>query len=205
MLTFKTTEEWEAHRLGKFTASEIWKLLGDGKVRETYIYQKAAEILTQEKQGDLSNLKSIIWGNENEIKAVEFMKKPKDFQYFGKNNPVFFGLPNYEEWAGASPDGMDEEYIYEIKCPSNSGNHLMNLQITNEIELLKTHKDYYAQIQFQMLCTRKKDGYFISFDNRFLNKEKILKSIHVPADESFQENLILKTVSAILQLKQLIK
>jgi hypothetical protein len=46
---------WEQQRIGKFTSSEIWKLMSSGKKSTfsqtglTYIRSKAAELITGEK------------------------------------------------------------------------------------------------------------------------------------------------------------
>ena len=65
-------------RFGKFTASEIWKLLVGGKAKndifgetaKTYIKEKAVEILTQRRKESFSS-RATDWGNEWEYKAIQ--------------------------------------------------------------------------------------------------------------------------------------
>lgn len=55
---------------------------------------------------------------------------------------------------GASPDGISEEFVVEIKCPfskKNIKNYVQDGQITNK---------YRAQIHLQMLFAEKKKGMF---------------------------------------------
>ena len=81
------SKEWFEKRLGKFTASEIYKLMGKtgfGKTGETYIYEKVCEQLTGELQEEI-NTKATTWGEETEPYAVDFYHKkhrhtePTDF------------------------------------------------------------------------------------------------------------------------------
>lgn len=191
-------EDWKQQRLGKFTASEIHKLLGTGKVRDTYILEKATEILTGEPVTDLSGMKALEWGKKYEKEAYTLWEGGTK-GYLGEK---FFP---YGEWAGGSPDGLKDSKVVEIKCPYNSINHLANLQLENANDLLKLHKDYYAQIQFNMLCTKKKWGVFISYDPRFIQKEKQIKTIAIPQDDVFQKQILENLETAILKLKQLIQ
>jgi hypothetical protein len=189
---------WKEQRLGKFTASEIHKLLGDGKVRETYILEKATEILTGEPVSDLSGMKALEWGKKHEKEA---------YLLFDSSGKGFLGETffEYEKWAGGSPDGLFGNAAVEIKCPYNSTNHLANLQMETATDLLKLHKDYYAQIQFNMICTNSQCGIFISYDPRFIQAHQKLKILKIPKDDEFQKLILERLESAILQLKQLIK
>lgn len=190
--------DWKAERLGKFTASEIHKLLGDGKVRDTYIFEKATEILTGEPVSDLSGMKALEWGKKHEKEAYTLWEGGTK----GFLGEKFFPL---NEWAGGSPDGKIWEQVIEVKCPFNSSNHLQNLQMETPTDLLKLHKDYYAQVQFNMICTKMESGVFISYDPRFIETRKQLKILAIPKDNDYQNLILERLESAILQLKKLIQ
>jgi len=61
--------------------------------------------------------------------------------------------------AGASPDGLIDDGLLEIKCP-NSNTHFSYL-IANEVP-----EKYKPQMAWQMACTGAKWCDFVSFDNR---------------------------------------
>lgn len=57
------------------------------------------------------------------------------------------GFFTYEDWLGASPDGlMGDDSILEIKCP-------YSLRDGGEFKSINEQHHYYAQIQIQLLCT----------------------------------------------------
>jgi hypothetical protein len=197
---FEQTTDWQAERLGKFTASEIHKLMQKGRAKDqyfgetaqTYIKGRLAEILTQEPCVQLEGLAAIEWGNSNEIDAVmSFEKiKGKSVEYFGKGNPMFFPYEKFPDWAGGSPDGLiGDDGVIEVKCPYNSAHHITHLLIGSAEDLKKEKPDYYGQIQFNMLCTGRKNGFFISYDPRPLNHKIRCHVIDVPFDEPYCNDL----------------
>ncbi|XP_039302545.1 uncharacterized protein LOC105203324 [Solenopsis invicta] len=74
--------------------------------------------------------------------------------------------PNYPA-LGASPDGMTNEYIVEIKCPSNE-KALERFLSKDKI----INPKCVAQMQLQMLATGKKKGLFCVADSAFENTKK---------------------------------
>lgn len=68
---------------------------------------------------------------------------------------------------GASPDGICNDYVIEIKCPSTEKaitNYIKNGQITEK---------YNAQIQMQMFFSKKKQGLFCLADVYFESSKSI--------------------------------
>lgn len=162
-------EEWEALRCGKFTASQISKLFSEprskkdkeeGKLSEgalTYIYDKCSEIVT----GTIRQLQnwSLEWGNQYEPEAAHILyHKYPDFVYLGKESPKFF---KYTDFSGGSPDGYSNEglIVHEVKCPENPSNHIGYCMVKNSDDLKMSNKDYYLQIQFNMVCVGKEFGH----------------------------------------------
>lgn len=145
----QNSEEWDALRLGKFTASSFGDLFAK---KETDTYKKAIikvayERITGECEESYSN-KWMQRGHEKEPFAVE------NYEMLTFNFVEPAGFYEFNEFVGASPDrkiiGLNGGC--EFKCPS--------FQVYNEyLELNKSPEDkyipkkYYWQIIGQLLCT----------------------------------------------------
>ena len=150
------TSEWKEQRYGKFTASEIIKLLGVrglGETGKNYAIDKAIEQLHGEFEEqyisfDMQN------GIDTEPLAFEKFKELKSLQFLDVTN---CGFIEYDENTGASPDGLvSDNAILEIKCPKSST--FFKLVATNEVAA-----GYYAQMQHQMMCTNRNKAYFFNY------------------------------------------
>ena len=202
-----SVEQWQSLRLGKFTASEVYKLLVRGKSKDvvfgevamTYIKDKACEILTGETE-QLSS-KAMEWGTYQESYAIAaYTKQYGEVEYYGNNSPVFI---EYSEYSGGSPDAISETHLIEAKCPYRSVNHLENLLLTPETFPKKRH-EYYAQMQFNMLLTKKELAHFVSYDPRMACEEQQLAVIEIPADKEFQNLLTERIGLAEKELTELL-
>jgi putative phage-type endonuclease len=183
------TKGWFEDRRGKFTASEFHKLMTSGKSKDQlfgataldYIDEKVDEIITS---GDLNDFggfagnKATEWGEYWEPIAREKFTEKTGIEV------LEVGFLQIEERWGGSPDGVTEDSIIEIKCPYASKNHTANLFIETQEDLKKEHKEYYIQMQVNMLAAKKKKGYFISFDPRKLHPTLSLKVIEISIDET---------------------
>lgn len=156
MEQLQRTESWLKDRYGKFTASEIIKLLGIkelGETGKTYAIEKAIEELYGEFEEqyisyDMQNgidTEPLAFAKFQELKGLEFLEVEK------------CGFFNFEKHAGASPDGLvSDNAVLEIKCPKSTT--FFKLVATNEIDA-----KYYAQMQMQMLCTNREKAYFFNY------------------------------------------
>jgi len=177
------TEEWFAQRMGKFTASRFGELMTNARKKDevlgatavSYIYEKAAELLTEERKEIFGA--ALDWGNEyepickayySELKGVTIEEMP-------------FVLIN--EYSGASPDGMVDGELIEIKCPYNTSNHLKTA-FEGYID-----PKYMWQMQGQMLATGALACRFVSFDPRIKDERFKLIEIRVEQDLEMQEQL----------------
>lgn len=156
MEQLQRTESWLKDRYGKFTASEIVKLLGVkglGETGKNYAIEKAI----QELYGDFEeNYISYDMQNGIDTEPLAFakFKELKGLEFLEVENCGFF---NFEEHAGASPDGLvSDDAVLEIKCPKSTT--FFKLVATNEIDA-----KYYAQMQMQMLCTDRSKAYFFNY------------------------------------------
>lgn len=184
-------EQWIQDRCGKFTASEIHKLMQKGRNKDqyfghgamTYIRTKAAEILTMEpNNGGRLNTIAMEWGNSHEYDAVQrFVKETgHEVQYFGGSDPQF--IP-FTDFSGGSPDGLvNENAVLEIKCPYNSGEHIEHYLLNTADDLKSYAPEYYWQVMANMLFTGRNKAYFVSYDERFDSESLQIKILELDAN-----------------------
>jgi hypothetical protein len=200
---------WKEQRIGRFTASEIHKLLKGGRAKDalfsdtamTYIHEVIAEILTGKTEEATS--KAMEWGVFQEPSAIDAyrIKTGKDVVYYGTENPVFI---EYGDYSGGSPDGITDTHLIEIKCPYRSVNHVENLTLTPDTFPSK-RPEYYAQIQFNMFLTDRKKAHFISFDPRMAGEEQQLFILEIPYNEEFTDTIKSRIDLAVEKLKGILK
>ena len=154
--------EWFAMRAGRFTASQISRLLGKETLKTT---QKTIKNYAHEAAVES------IFGPEPEI---EFL--PKDMQRGVDLEPLAFkkfseimaedfvdvrecGFYTFGDHAGASPDGLvGDTSILEIKAPQRAKFFKYVVEGADAIDL-----KYMAQMQMQMLCTETNLCYFMNY------------------------------------------
>ena len=154
------TDDWQALRLGKVTASRIADLMartrnGWGTSRANYMAELVAERLTGVKTEGFSNA-AIKWGLEMEPQARDA------YAFFADVDVAQIGFIDHPRIAmtGASPDGLiGDAGLVEIKCPLTA----------THIETLLTasvREKYLYQMQWQMACTGRQWCDFVSYDPR---------------------------------------
>lgn len=150
------SNEWFKQRYGKFTASEIHKLLGVrglGETGKTYAIEKAIEELYGEFEEPFYS-QDMQRGIELEPLAFAKFKELKELDFVNVDYCSFF---EYNEHSGASPDGLvGNDGVLETKCPKSTT--FFKLVATNEID-----PKYYAQVQMQLLSTGRKKAYFFNY------------------------------------------
>ena len=148
--------EWHEQRLGKFTASEIYKLMGTkglGETGKSYAFDKAVETVFGEVE---ENFISYDMQNGIDTEPIAFKKfsELKSLQFVEVSDCGFFNIGDH---AGASPDGLvGSDGILEIKCPK--ANTFFKLVATNQID-----PKYFYQMQMQMMAANRKVGYFFNY------------------------------------------
>lgn len=155
------SEEWYTARLGKVTASNVYKIMtkGQGKTRESYMIDLIAEILTGESK-DFYISREMRRG----IDLEEYARFEYECREFQSVDECGFILHPKIEGFGASPDGLvGNEGLIEIKCP-NTTTHLDSF-LNDEVD-----QNYIYQMQTQMMCTGRKWCDFVSYDDRLPEK-----------------------------------
>lgn len=192
------TTDWYEARLGRFTASEIWKLMGNAKgggmseTAKTFVYEKIAERLT----GRWSEVfgPALDWGTEHEPMARKFYEE-RTGDVVADADFVPFGMH-----SGGSPDGyVGEAGIVEFKCPFNATNHVRYMAMTSPDEL---PAEYYWQIQANLLFTGSKWAHFVSFDPRMKRKEHGIYIMTVTASEPEHKLIEQKITEAAAFMEQ---
>jgi hypothetical protein len=193
------SEEWEQIRCGRFTSSEIHKIMECGKRPMT-----PEELAARPKKGKGSQttlvpdpskmspdgLKYInqkvaevltgkpkppayayplVYGKETEPQAVEYFE-----QKFGIACEEV-GFQPWTDHAGGSPDrliGTDQGL--EVKCPFASEMQVQYLMLNDRHDLKRMFPEYYWQCVSLMLFTGRQLWHFVTFDPRMiLDKHKI--------------------------------
>lgn len=191
---FAAVEAWRAERIGRFTASEIYKLMQSGKKGEyfgagamTYIMEVVGEIITGETPEE--SARAIEWGWANEYEAIQEYERRTgvSVQYYGSGQPKF--VP-YNDVAGGSPDGeVGTHKLIEVKCPYNSGNHVKFLSMKGQQDLKEKNYEYFCQAQFNLRCTKREIADFLSYDPRVIDRRLCMAIIEVNRDEELIKEL----------------
>lgn len=137
------TQEWLDARVGRVTASLVGAILGvapymtrDDAMRRMV---RSAHGAPTEFEGNAATA----WGTANEAGA-RF-----DFTLETGLDVVECGFYTFEDWAGASPDGLVGDHaLIEIKCPFS-----LRDKATPQFKSAVEQLHYYAQMQFQMMVT----------------------------------------------------
>lgn len=184
------SDEWFQKRLGRFTASEIHKLMGVkglNQTGKTYAIEKAIEVIDSSEEVIYSaDLKR---GVELEPLAFSKFKELKYFDFLDVTESSFI---EYGEHAGASPDGaVSNNSGVEIKCPK----HAKFFKIVADSEI---DDEYMWQMQKQMLSAKTEQTYFFNY---IISKGKeFWHEILVPRDEK-KIDLIKSRLTEAIEIK----
>lgn len=205
------SEAWRDVRAGRFTASEIFKLMTDPRSKEarekgewsdgamTYILTKVAEDLTGQVH-QASNAYPMVYGTDMEPLAKEY------FTLITGKEVKFAGFKTFTEHAGGSPDGyVDEDAIIEIKCPFNSANQINYLRLKSQTDLFVEFPEYWWQCQANMAFNRLTKCYFVTYDPRFKDDNHKLKILELQSDVNDQERMLARLDKAIETKLDIIK
>jgi hypothetical protein len=197
--------EWFAERLGKFTASEIYKLIPVGRNKiftdtgYKYILQKAGEKLTGQVESNPNTI-AMQWGTEHEPLA-------RHHYTVRSGNPVKeVGFIQYlDENLGGSPDGVvvsdggSYDRIIEIKCPYSTASFLDLVLSLKTGNFKADYPQYYWQVVLNMLVTNTTKCDFVCFDPR-IDSDLGLFICEVQLDNHDTEMLLKKVALAQTEL-----
>jgi putative phage-type endonuclease len=175
------TDEWFAARVGKVTASRVADAVartrsGWGASRANYEAELLVERLTGQPAPRFSNA-AMQWGPDTEPFAIAAYEFYTDLTVF----PVGFVDHPRIAMSGASPDGMVDDGLVEIKCP-NTATHIQTL-LGSPID-----DKYIKQMHWQMACTDRNWCDFVSFDPR-MPEEMRIHITRVERDQALIDSL----------------
>lgn len=206
----QNSAEWDRIRVGRFTASEIWKLITEprtveakkeGRLSETamtYVNEKVAEVLTGMPKST-GYAFPIVWGVEHEDEAADFFSNATGFEL------EKVGFFPYTDHAGGSPDRLvGDNAIVEIKCPYDPAKQIDYLMLTDMWDLKRENKEYYWQCQANLLFTERTICHFVTYDPRMILDKHKMKHIEITPVEKDQQLIIDKITIAVKEKLQLL-
>lgn len=202
------SEEWEQIRCGRFTSSELYKLMECGTRPMT-----AEELKARPKSGKGSKTTLVpdpskmgkegmkyinqkvaevltgrakpaayafplVYGKETEPQAVEYFETK-----FGVQCEQV-GFQVWTDHAGGSPDRLigDKEGL-EVKCPFASEMQVQYLMLSDRHDLKRLFPEYYWQCVSLMLFTGRELWHFCTFDPRMISDKHKLTHIEIYAKD----------------------
>jgi hypothetical protein len=207
----QNSEEWDRLRIGRFTSSEMHKLMTSPRSKEakeggelsetakTYIMVKVAETLSGRKKPD-SYAYPLVYGKETEPQAIEYFIEKTGFKY-DKIGFVAFG-----DHAGGSPDGLiNDVEILEIKCPWALETQMEYCMLTDQYDLKRMFPEYYYQCQSNLLFTDTKVCHFVTYDPRYDQDKFKLTHLTVTPHKEDQQAICDKIAKAVKEKLSLIQ
>jgi hypothetical protein len=225
----QNSEEWDRIRLGRFTASEFYRLMEPSKREMTekelkarpksgkgssakYIYDHdslsdSARTYIFEKVSEVLTGQArqigfpyaILWGKEHEEEAAELFASRTGFDV------QKVGFFPYTQHAGGSPDRLvNDNAILEIKAPYDSVNQVKYLMLTDQWDLKREYFPYWVQCQANMMFTERNLTYFCTFDPRMKDDKHKLTQIEIKADPEFHDLMRKKIELAVKEKLQLL-
>jgi putative phage-type endonuclease len=193
------TEEWFAARCGKVTASRVADIIAKTKTgasasRDNYLAQLVCERMTGKPAESYSNL-AMQWGTDTEPFARAAYEARMDLLV----TEVGFIDHPWITMSGASPDGLANEGMVEIKCP-NTATHIDTL-LSQTVPA-----KYITQMMWQMACADRPWCDFVSFDPRLPERHQLfIKRINYdPEMVNMLENSIIQFLGDVdLKIQQL--
>lgn len=207
-------------RTGKFTASEVWKLMTEPR-KKTEAWSETAKSYILEKAVEFK------YGYRKQISSKEMehgiMTEPEAFEAWVNVSGVpytytakeFFSI---NDFSGASPDGvlydgLDIISVCDIKCPQP----LTFMELVAERPEVDTK--YFYQLQMQMMATKSDSAFLVyylakEFVNTYTNEveftfnipvEKRIYVVEVKKDQDAQDKITEKILKAEEYKKKLIE
>lgn len=159
------TPEWDALRLGKFTASSFHTFLGKSQTKTDMLWEIVAERLF--KDSDKENFSTYAM-ERGKILETEARRLYQVTNECAVRECGFVTMDDvYEHFVGCSPDGLvGDDGGIEIKSPL-AKNFLQWTEPTeNGREIKYIKPEYYTQVQFNLLVTGRKWWDFMYYHPR---------------------------------------
>lgn len=146
--------ELSNERKGRITASAVGAILGLSKFStpDDVLRRMVREHFNAEPE--FSGNIATRWGHDNEPQAIHEFAAWRDENILPHD---FVSCEIGGVLCGASPDGITESgELIEMKCP-----YSLREQRVIAVDFLGAHPEYYAQMQWQMICADKPSCFFV--------------------------------------------
>lgn len=224
------TPEWDQARIGRFTASEIHRLMEPSKREMTeselkarpksgkgsssklvYDYSKLSDTAltyVNEKVAEVLTGQAkqqgyafpLVWGTEHEDEAAEMFVAKTGLEI------EKVGFFKYTDHAGGSPDRLvGDNAILEIKAPYESMNQIKYLLLTDHFDVRRDYFLYWCQCQANMMFTDRSVCHFCTFDPRMKEDKHKLTHIEIPVDLEFHDLIRKQLIKATKEKLELLK
>lgn len=169
------TEIWHQLRIGRITASRLYETsrctMARGSLVDTFMGKRSGF--------SFAMMRGTI------LEEFVFLECQKEFPTLKHAGLVM----NHEAnpFYAASPDGICDDFVLEIKCPANANTH------AQYIDIEKLSKKYFAQIQLQMFVTGRKKALLAVAALDFETTRGITK-IWIPFDKVYIDDMIEQSI-----------
>ncbi len=194
-IALQDTEQWRLDRCGSVGASEIadaTRRLKNGSPaasRASLMARKIAERLTGRPSKTFQS-QAMLEGLQKEPMA----RSAYELKFGHAVRETGIVKHPTIPWTHASPDGLvGDETVLEIKCPEHAA-HLDTL-LKRSVD-----PDYYIQIQWQMACTGRDYGVFVSYHPDFPPAMQLYVQ-QIPWDSGLISELEMGVISFIEELE----
>jgi len=188
------SEAWDLIRVGRFTSSEMYRLMGHGwrdmtptelaarpkkgkgsatkRLPDFTVLSKEADTYIDEKVAEVltgqpkkqSYAYPLVYGKEQEPEAVELFQEKTGLEC------EVVGFQTFTDHAGGSPDRLvGASDGLEIKSPWQSTNQLDYLRLVHVNDIRDNYPQFYWQCVSLLLFTGRDRWHFCTFDPRFKN------------------------------------
>jgi len=141
---------WFQQRKGRVTGSNVAAILGDDPWRTADDVLRGMVRDYHGVESEFPDNPAMAWGRANEANAIGL------FELETGHEVKKCGFFPYEDWLGASPDGLiGDDTVLEFKCPYGLRNKPAPVPFKR---LDQTH--YAGQVQIEMLCTGRTKAIF---------------------------------------------
>tara|TARA_R110000796_G_scaffold221081_1_gene337114 strand:- start:18 stop:899 length:882 start_codon:yes stop_codon:yes gene_type:complete len=156
------SQEWFAERKNRITGSIAGAILGMSPFMKP---ADAMRSMVRAAHGAKSEFKGNIateYGNRNEANAIWEFERETGFTVEET------GFHTSDDWLGASPDGLVNGGVLEVKCPFGLRN-----DTKPKFKTAAEQPHYFAQMQIEMYCTNTRICYFYQWNQHATKLEVI--------------------------------
>lgn len=189
--------EWHNLRLGKITASTFYKLLGTDVIRDKYLYDRAAEIVT----GERCDADEACGGIHIE-RGLEYEPVARDRYVTATFSEVKeVGFISLSAYVGCSPDGLvGDDGLIEIKVP-DSNNYFRHVIEIQRDGILAVPSEHFWQMQFCIYVTSRAWCDYVLYNPKHAINNKDLFIFRVERDIEAQKRIESILAESITKIK----